>query len=225
MGNVTAVHYFNSAGEEVETPTAVDTYTVKVDVAEGGNYEAITGLAVGSFTIEKATPTFTGPTAKELTYKGEPLTLVEAGSVNPGKLLYSLDGKDYSETVPTATNAGNYTVYYKVEGLDTKNYNEISSGSVPVTIRKAEAPDITFPEVLNAITYGQKLEEAKLSFYETTTAPLTGTLLRLIPAMQAPVAMRWTSIPMHWPCKTMTGRMLVRHSGSRIARHCASAPM
>lgn len=166
MGSVTAVHYFNSAGAEVETPTAVDTYTVKVDVAEGGNYEAITGLAVGSFTIEKATPTFTDPTAKELTYKGEPLTLVEAGSVNPGKLLYSLDGGEYSETVPTATNAGNYTVYYKVVDLDTDNYNEISSGSVPVTIRKAEAPDITFPEVLNEITYGQKLEEAKLSFYE-----------------------------------------------------------
>ena len=166
MGSVTAVHYFNSAGAEVETPTAVDTYTVKVDVAEGGNYEAITRLAVGSFTIEKATPTFTDPTAKELTYKGEPLTLVEAGSVNPGKLLYSLDGGEYSETVPTATNAGNYTVYYKVVDLDTDNYNEISSGSVPVTIRKAEAPDITFPEVLNEITYGQKLEEAKLSFYE-----------------------------------------------------------
>ena len=166
MGNVTAVHYFNSAGEEVETPTAVDTYTVKVDVAEGGNYEAITGLTVGSFTIEKATPTFTAPTAKELTYEGEPQDLVEAGSVNPGKLLYRLDDGEYSETVPTATNAGNYTVYYKVIDLDTDNYNEVPSGSVSVTIRKAEAPDITFPEVLNAITYGQKLEEAKLSFYE-----------------------------------------------------------
>ena len=128
-----------------------------------GNF---TGDKTLTYTINKATPTFTAPTAKELTYNGQAKALVEAGSVNPGKLLYSLDGNDYSETVPTATNAGNYTVYYMVEGLDTKNYNEISSGSVPVTIRKAEAPDITFPEVLNAITYGQKLEEAKLSFYE-----------------------------------------------------------
>ena len=123
------------------------------------------GTKTLTYTIGKATPAFTAPAAKELTYNGQAKALVEAGSVNPGKLLYSLDGNDYSETVPTATNAGNYTVYYMVEGLDTKNYNEISSGSVPVTIRKAEAPDITFPEVLNAITYGQKLEEAKLSSY------------------------------------------------------------
>ena len=128
-----------------------------------GNF---TGYKTLTYTINKATPTFTAPTAKELTYKGEPLTLVEAGSVNPGKLLYSLDGKTYSETVPDATNAGNYTVYYKVEGLDTDNYNEIPSGSVSVTISKAAAPSITFPTVLNEITFGQKLEEAKLSFYE-----------------------------------------------------------
>ena len=127
-----------------------------------GNF---TGTKTLTYTIGKATPAFTAPAAKELTYNGQAKALVEAGSVNPGKLLYRLDDGEYSETVPTATNAGNYTVYYMVEGLDTKNYNEIPSGSVPVTIRKAEAPDITFPEVLNEITYGQKMEEAKLSFY------------------------------------------------------------
>lgn len=143
------------------------------DFTNAGSYDLLlkgngnfTGYKTLTYTIHKATPTFTAPAAKELTYNGQPLALVEAGSVNPGKLMYSLDGEDYSETVPTATNAGNYTVYYKVEGLNTDNYNEIPSGSVSVTIRKAEAPDITFPEVLNAITYGQKLEEAKLSFYE-----------------------------------------------------------
>lgn len=133
-----------------------------LDLTGTGNF---TGTKTLTYTIGKATPDFTAPAAKELTYSGEPQALVEAGSVNPGKLLYRLGDGEYSETVPTATNAGDYTVYYMVEGLDTDNYNEVSSGSVSVTIRKAEAPDITFPEVLNEITYGQKLEEAKLSFY------------------------------------------------------------
>ena len=142
------------------------------DFTNAGSYDLLlkgngnfTGTITLTYTIGKATPDFTAPAAKELTYSGEPQALVEAGSVNPGKLLYRLGDGEYSETVPTATNAGDYTVYYMVEGLDTDNYNEVSSGSVSVTIRKAEAPDITFPEVLNEITYGQKLEEAKLSFY------------------------------------------------------------
>ena len=125
-----------------------------------------------TFTISKAAYDFTPPAAKDLTYTGEAQALVEAGKADSvygeseGKVLYSLDGQTYSENIPTGINAGSYTVYYKVEGLDTENYNEISAGTVPVTIAKAAAPAITFPEVLNDITYGQSLEEAKLSFYE-----------------------------------------------------------
>ena len=124
-----------------------------------------TGSMYADYEIKKADPAFTAPAAKELTYTGTEYELVEAGSVNPGKLLYSLDDQTYSEEIPTAIDAGTYTVYYKVEGLDTANYNEIPAGAVDVTVAKAVTPAIEFPTVLNEITYGQRLEEAKLSAY------------------------------------------------------------
>jgi len=69
------------------------------------------------------------------------------------------EGTDFTVTYPEdMTNAGEkiITVTGKLGGTTTVTY----------TIEKAPAPVITFPTVLNAITYGQQLQEAKLSFYE-----------------------------------------------------------
>ena len=92
-----------------------------------------------SVNIAKATPAVTNaPTAKNLTYNGALQTLVNAGTVTGGKLVYSLteDGT-YRTSIPTGTNAGDYTVYYKIES--DSNYNSAAGGSVTVTIAKAVA--------------------------------------------------------------------------------------
>ena len=39
-----------------------------------------------------------------------------AGAVSGGTMLYSLDGKTYTAELPTATDPGEYTIYYKVAG-------------------------------------------------------------------------------------------------------------
>ena len=49
------------------------------------------------------------PVANELTYTGEAQALVSAA----GEWLYSLDGENYACEIPTAVNAGEYTVYFK----------------------------------------------------------------------------------------------------------------
>ena len=69
-----------------------------------------------------------GPVANALVYTGEAQPLVSA--VEPW--LYSLDGEAYSAEVPTAVNAGEYTVYFKAAGED-------EAGTVAVTVEKAEA--------------------------------------------------------------------------------------
>ena len=51
------------------------------------------------------------PTARELTYNGEAQALLSVGE--GAAYLYSLDGETYGEEIPTATNAGEYTVFYK----------------------------------------------------------------------------------------------------------------
>ncbi len=109
--------------------------TAKATITGKGNYS---GTVEKTFAINKATPTVTAPTANTLTYNGGEQELVTAGSTNFGKVLYSLDGTNYSEEVPKGTNAGKYTVYYKV---DTDNYY-YAPQTVEVTI--AESYTITW---------------------------------------------------------------------------------
>jgi len=88
-----------------------------------------------NFQISKAAPTATAPTAKTgLIYNGSAQELINAGSTTGGTVQYSTDGTNYSATVPTGTNAGSYTVHYKVVGGD--NYNDVAADSVPVTIAR-----------------------------------------------------------------------------------------
>ena len=89
-----------------------------------------------SVKIAKATPSVTAPTAKTLTYTGSAQALVNAGSTTGGTLKYSLtSGSSYGNSVPSETNAGSYTVYYKVVG--GTNYNDVAEKSVAASIGKA----------------------------------------------------------------------------------------
>ena len=58
----------------------------------------------------------TAPAGKSLLYTGKPQELVTEGAASGGTMLYSLDGKTYAAELPTATDPGEYTVYYKVAG-------------------------------------------------------------------------------------------------------------
>ena len=91
------------------------------------------------------------PTAKSLTYTGSAQALVNAGTASDGTMNYSLDNSSWSTSIPTATNAGNYTVYYKVVG-DASHADYLpSSNTVAVTINKA-TPAGTAPTA-KSLTY------------------------------------------------------------------------
>ena len=96
--------------------------------------------------ITGASPTLdTPPTANTLTYNGTAQSLVTAGSATNGTVHYRVgDTGDFSSTVPQETNAGTYTVYYKVVG--DANYQDITYDTpITVTINKKEivVSDIT----------------------------------------------------------------------------------
>ena len=106
--------------------------TAKVTVTFKGDYASL-GYVEKEFNIVKATPAVTAPTAvADLVYKGSAQALVNAGSTDFGTLLYSLDGQNYSADIPTATDAGTYTIYYKVEGSD--NWNAVAAQTIQATI-------------------------------------------------------------------------------------------
>ena len=104
------------------------TVTITIDSKKHSDYD---GSITKHFKIKKAKPTITVPTATKFKYNSKAQALVTAGSTNAGFMLYSLDGTNYSDEIPTAVNAGIYTVYYKV--AETENYSSVT-GSVEAKI-------------------------------------------------------------------------------------------
>ena len=119
-------------------PGAAGDYTASWTFTPAAGYEEY-APATGTVTIKvnKATPTFTAPTAQEnLTYTGQEQALITAGSVTSGGTMqYSLtENGTYSPDIPTGTDAGAYTVWYRVIG--DANHNDTAPASVAVSIGK-----------------------------------------------------------------------------------------
>ena len=108
--------------------------------------------ATGTVTIKvnKATPTFTAPTAQEnLTYTGQEQALITAGMTDHGTMQYSLtENGTYSQDIPTGTDAGAYTVWYQVIG--DENHNDTAPASVAVRIGQK-------PLTITGVTAASKL--------------------------------------------------------------------
>ena len=140
---------------DVKTTGSVGTVTV---VIKSTNYEDIT-LTVNVNATNKLVPAVTAPTANALTYNGTEQALVTAGKTTGGTMLYRLGNSEWSEQLPTAKNAGEYTVWYKVQG--NAEYADVAEQSLPVTVAKkavtvtaldqsaytgSTAPDLSSPE-------------------------------------------------------------------------------
>ena len=163
MGKIT-VKYYNSAGTKLTSaPTNAGTYTVKIDVAEGDNYEAKTDITSGTwkFTITKANPTIksisTSVTYKPgLTLKDVPYPSTTGNT--PGSWSWT------SSTSTAISSAGTYTYSAKYTPTDTTNYNSVAK-SITVTVNKATP---TISSTSTTATYAPSLTLAKISLPSTT---------------------------------------------------------
>ena len=132
-----------------------------------GNY---TGTQTKTFTIQKANVALTPPVAKTgLVYTTQPQALAEAGSVEGGVLQYSLDNQQWSANVPAATNADDYTVYYRVVG--DANHNDAAALTLSVTIAQAELTSATLAET--NFVYNQQEQTAELTYVNAGTILVT----------------------------------------------------
>ena len=114
----------DNTGWDIAPTSGVEGTTVTVSY-DGEN-------KVKSVTVKGISAVTSAPTANDLTYTGSAQALVTAGTATYGTMVYSLDGETYSAAIPTATNAGNYTVYYKVDG--GTDYTGTTAQTVNVTI-------------------------------------------------------------------------------------------
>ena len=139
--NETGVEYFGAAFEGVYGTEYTATSTAPTDA---GKYKISIKARVftinrsvilsAEFEIYKADSSITSvPTIKDnLIFNGEAQELINAGTASGGTLNYKLEGGEYSAAIPTATNVGEYKVYYKVVG--DANHNDTEEGFVTVVI-------------------------------------------------------------------------------------------
>ena len=143
--------------DNIPTATNAGTYTVEYKVVPDGNHNAADGGSV-EVTIDKIDASVTAPTAKTgLAYTGSAQELIAAGSVVGGKMQYKLSTEtEWSDNIPTATNAGAYTVEYKIVPDD--NHNAAEGGEVKVTIAKADVT-VTAPTAKTGLEYTGEAQE------------------------------------------------------------------
>ena len=168
----------------IPTGTDAKNYTLWYKVEGTTNY---TGVSPQSITVNiaPAQAEVTAPVGNNLTYTGKEQTLVTAGTSTLGALKYSLtENGTYTTSIPTAANAGSYTVWYKVDDDAKHNYKGVAAQSVTVNIAPAQA-EVTAP-VGNKLTYTgkeQTLVTAGTSTFGTLKYSLTanGTYTTSLP--------------------------------------------
>ncbi len=113
-------------------------YTVYYKFYQGDNYEYVPSPNTIDASIAKADiPGVTLPEATStIPYDGAEKTLVEIDPVPANcTVSYSTDGGNtWTTTPPTRTDAGDYSVQYKIVPDDAVNYNTIGPNTVTVTI-------------------------------------------------------------------------------------------
>ena len=171
------------AEEDKVIITAVAAGEAEITVSVKGDEYAKATLKVS---VEKLTPTVTAPTVKTgLTYNKSAQALVTAGTVTGGTMQYSLNGTSWSEDVPTATNAGDYTVQYKVVG--DASYSDLAAQSLTVTIAKANLT-CSVPRI-------QEFGGVNSSFIEDPGYVEDGTIEWRVETGEGEVVVDWTQDP------------------------------
>ena len=148
-------------------------YTVKI-TGKGNFLDSVNAV----YTVTEAEmPAFTFTQAEALTYNGTaqtPTAYASATSVNGNDVTFiysdAADGA-YANTLPSFTDAGTYTVYYRATA---DNYQE-GSGSFTVTIGKAANKWTTTPSIAGW-TYGEEPNAPVAAAKDgTVTVTYTGT--------------------------------------------------
>lgn len=152
--NTGTMHYkVDSGGWSTTLPQATNagSWTIYWYMDASDNYTGIASAStryVSSSIAKAAGSVTTAPTKKTLTYNASAQALVNAGS-GTGTMMYKLDSGSWGTNIPSGTNAGDYTVYYKASA--STNYEESASGSVACSIAKV-TPTVT-PPTAKSLTY------------------------------------------------------------------------
>ena len=180
------------------------------------------------FAIAKAESSVTkAPEDAKSLYNGGNVQLITEGTAAGGTMQYSLDGENWSENIPTATDWKTYTVYYQVVG--DSNHNNIEAQSltaeiVPFKIQTQPQPvaigygndaemSVTLDTILSDITYQwyQVTDEGDVELTDATESTLTLT---------KPIAGEYTYV-----CKITCGEYSATSAEAVVTVNAVSQPL
>ena len=156
--NTATVH--KSTGDITPVAFGKTTITAKYDGDDNWNSasDSYTLTVEKGKAVVKKAPTANSQT---YTYTGEPQELIVAGEGTNGEMQYKVGDKGtYSTTIPTGTNADDYTVYYKVVGTSNQ-FDDSEEGSIIVKIAKAK---LTVTAEDNKIVFGDQAPEYSVTY-------------------------------------------------------------
>ena len=156
--NTATVH--KSTGDITPVAFGKTTITAKYDGDDNWNSasDSYTLTVEKGKAVVKKAPTANSQT---YTYTGEPQELIVAGEGMNGEMQYKVGDKGtYSTTIPTGTNADDYTVYYKVVGTSNQ-FDDSEEGSIIVKIAKAK---LTVTAEDNKIVFGDEEPEYSVAY-------------------------------------------------------------
>lgn len=141
-------------------PASVPTGMKASEGFAGGEWDedpsntTITEGKIFTYTFTAKATVTQAPTSKDPTYTGEPQGIIYPGTANGGTMQYAIGTNNsepptsgWSESIPTATEAGTYYVWYKVKADNNHNdtdanYVEVSIGKRSVTLTSATASKV-----------------------------------------------------------------------------------
>ena len=153
----------DASGNETELSFTKGTYTYGAIENQYGSAGQTVATYSASFTMpaknvtiravfNKQTPTVTPPTAiAGLVYDGQPHQLITAGSTTGGTMKYKLENGNWGTSIPEATNAGTYKVYYKVDVDGNDEYENV--GQQDLTVNIAQAKNTITAPTARTLTY------------------------------------------------------------------------
>ena len=152
----------NGAASDGKVPAYAGKYWVKADIAETKTQNATSAKA--AFEIKKANQAaFSINSVIGKKYGNDEFTLTTTGGSGNGVVTFTVPANNgvlsLNGSVAKIIGVGEVTVTAVKAG--NRNYNEISA-ELKITIAKATAPTLTFPNASN-LTYGQKLSESVLT--------------------------------------------------------------
>ena len=181
MGTITVKY-----NGKTEAPTNAGSYAITMDIGEGSNYKAVTGIAAGTLTIRKAAAPTLAEIQKSYEYATTGEKTVSTAALVADATGYALGEIPENEILSLVSVSADGTLKYTLTGKGAAG----STVTIPVTITSANYEDATVSVIItitkatptgkpgyNEIHDSSKtLADAGLELINSTLNPKEGTL-------------------------------------------------